>query len=97
MLVLHTSPRVDADFGKSALMRIAKLKNSLARGPEKNGDKSAVVMLKQCEHYHGTGRPVVNENHQIYDNWVAFSDIWSRRCLHRFCGRAQTYGTHSDV
>ena len=27
-----TSPRVDADFGKSALMRIAKLKNSLAKG-----------------------------------------------------------------
>ena len=27
-----TSPRVDADLGKSARMRIAKLKNSLAKG-----------------------------------------------------------------
>ena len=28
-----TSPRVVADFGKSALMRIARLMNSLANGP----------------------------------------------------------------
>ena len=27
-----TRPRVDADFGKSVLMRIARLKNSLAKG-----------------------------------------------------------------
>ena len=30
-----TSPRVDADLGKSAPMRIAKLKNSLAKGQKK--------------------------------------------------------------
>ena len=30
---------------KSALMRIARLKNSLAKG-QKNGDKSSVAMLK---------------------------------------------------
>ena len=30
-----TSPRVVADFGKSALMRIARLTNSLAKGPER--------------------------------------------------------------
>ena len=24
-------------------------------------------------------------------NWVAYFKIWSRRSLHRFCGRAQTY------
>ena len=29
-----TSPRVVADLGKSALMRIARLMNSLAKGPE---------------------------------------------------------------
>ena len=40
-----TSPRVDADLVKSALMRIARLKNSLEKGL-KNGDKSAVAMLK---------------------------------------------------
>ena len=27
-----TSPRVDADLGKDALIRIARLKNSLAKG-----------------------------------------------------------------
>ena len=35
--------------------------------------------------------------HQIHDNWVAYSRIWSRRSLHRFCGRGQTYGNQSDV
>ena len=30
-----TSPRVVADLGKSALMRIARLKNSLAKGPKR--------------------------------------------------------------
>ena len=35
--------------------------------------------------------------HQIHDNWVAYSRIWSRRSLHRFYGRAQTYGKRSDV
>ena len=46
---------------------------------KKNGDKSAVAMLK------------------IHDNWVAYFKIWSRRSLHRVCGRGQTYGNQSDV
>ena len=54
------STRVVAELGKSALMCIARLKNSLAKGPKKNGDKSAVAMLKKHEHYCRTGRPVVN-------------------------------------
>ena len=39
-----TRPNMDADLGKSALMRIARLMNS--KRFEKNGDKSAVAMLK---------------------------------------------------
>ena len=35
--------------------------------------------------------------HQIHDNWVAYSRIWSRRSLHRFYGRVQTYGKRSGV
>ena len=35
--------------------------------------------------------------HQIHDNRVAHLKIWSRRSLHRFCVRAQTYGNQSDV
>ena len=35
--------------------------------------------------------------YQIHDNWVAYFRIWSRRSLHRFYGRAQTYGNQSDV
>ena len=45
-----TSRRMDADMEKSALMRIARLMNSLAKG-KKNGDKSAVAMLKKHESY----------------------------------------------
>ena len=33
--VCSTRPRVVADLGTSALMRIARLKNSLAKGPER--------------------------------------------------------------
>ena len=55
-----TSTRVVAELGKSALMRIARLKNNPAKGPKKNGDKSAVAMFKKNEHHHRTGRPVKN-------------------------------------
>ena len=34
---------------------------------------------------------------KVHDNWFAYFRIWSRRSLHRFCGRAQTYGNRSDV
>ena len=36
-----------ADLGKSALMRTARLMNSLRKRSQKNGDKSAVAMLKK--------------------------------------------------
>ena len=35
--------------------------------------------------------------HQIHDNWVAYFRTWSRRSLHRFCGRAQAHGNQSNV
>ena len=41
-----TSPRKDADLGKSALMRIAKLMNSLAKSLKRRVTKSAVATLK---------------------------------------------------
>ena len=41
-----TSRRMDSDLVKSALVRIARLTNSRAKGLKKNGDKSAVAMLK---------------------------------------------------
>ena len=34
---------------------------------------------------------------KLHDNWVAYLTTWSRRSLHRFCGRAQTYWSQSDV
>ena len=74
-----TSPRMGAGFGKSALMRIARLMNSLAKGLKKMVTKVQWLCWK------------------LHDNWVAYLKIWSRRNLHRFCGRAQTYGSQSDV
>ena len=41
-----TSPRMDADLVKSALMHTARLMNSLGKRCDKNGDKNAVAMLK---------------------------------------------------
>ena len=52
-------PRVVADFGKSAHTHIARLMNSLAKGPKKNDDKSAVAMLKKYELHDRKEQPVV--------------------------------------
>ena len=41
-----TRPRVVADLGKSALMHIAQIDEQPSKRSYKNGDKSAVVMLK---------------------------------------------------
>ena len=42
-----TSPRVGADLGKSALVRIARLKNSLAKGLKKCGQKCSGYVEKE--------------------------------------------------
>ena len=34
---------------------------------------------------------------KLHDSWVAYLKKRSRRSLQRFCGRAQTYGSQSDV
>ena len=74
-----TSHKMDADLGKSALMCIARLLNSLAKGPKK--------WWQKCSGY--------AENYTTIGE-VAYFKIWSRS-LHRLCGRAQTYGSQSDV
>ena len=53
------SPKMDANLEISALTQPARLMNSLAKGLKKDGDKSAVAMLKKHESYDGTGKPVV--------------------------------------
>ena len=73
-----------------------------------NGDKGAVAMLKKNGwHDNVRGNPLfavthvtcvtdlLCTTHQIHDNWVAYSRIWSRRSLSY--GRAQTYGNQSNV
>ena len=57
-----TRTRVFADLGKSARMHIARLMNNLVKGPTRNDDKSAVVMLKKHELHDRTGQPIVNRD-----------------------------------
>ena len=45
-----TSPNMDADLGKSALMRTARLMKSLAKGFKKNGYKSDLRNMGACLH-----------------------------------------------
>ena len=58
----YTRSRVVADLWKSARMHIVRLMNNLVKGPKKNGDKSAVAMLKKYELHDRTGQPVVNRD-----------------------------------
>ena len=51
----------------------------------KNGDKSAVAMLKKHESYDRTVRPVVCNSSNTRQLGCVFQ-IWSRRSLHRFDG-----------
>ena len=44
---------------------------------KKDGDKSAVAMLKKNESYGRTGNPLAG--HRVHDNWVASFRTWSRR------------------
>ena len=71
MLVLQV--RKWMHFFLNALMRIARLMNSLAKGLKRMVTKVQWLCLK------------------LRANWVAYLKIWSRRILHRSCGRAQTY------
>ena len=57
---------------------------------EKNGDKSAVALLKRNEHHQRTGRPVLDAYSSNTRQFGCVFRIWSRRSLHRFCGRAQS-------
>ena len=75
------SPKMDAGLVKSALMHIARLTHSLAKGPNRMMTKALWLFFFS----------------KLHDNWVAYFKVWSRQSLHRFYGRAQTYGNQSDV
>ena len=97
-------------FGEKCPYAHRQVDEQPSKRSKKNGDKSAVAMLRSmsCMIERGntlsTVTPVASQItdlmcavHQIHDNWLAYFRIWSRRSLHRFCGRAQTHGNQSDV
>ena len=65
-------------FGEKCSYAHRQVDEQPSKKCKKNGDKSAVAMLK-------------------ITRWVPYFRIWSSRSLHRFCGRAQTYWSQSDV
>ena len=92
-----TSRRMDADWGKSALICTDRLMNSPAQGPKRMVTKVQWLCWRSMSSIIERGDPLYTPTHQIHDNWVVYSRIWSRRSLHRFYGRAQTYGNRSHV
>ena len=97
-------------FGEKCSYEHRQVDEQPSKRSKKNDDQSAAAMVKKYELHDRPGNPlstvtsVVSQltdllcaTHQIHDNWVAYSRIWSRRSLHRFNGRAQTYGNRSDV
>ena len=54
------SPKMDAGLEKMCSYAHRLVEEQPSNRSKKNGDKSAVAMLKQSEHYCRTGRPVVN-------------------------------------
>ena len=72
------------------------LTNSLAKGTKRMVTKVQWPCWRSMSHTIERGDPLY-ATHQMHDNWVAYSRIWSRRSLHRFYGRAQTYGNRPDV
>ena len=83
-------------FGESALICTARLKNIPAKGPKRMVTKVQWLCWSRVSIIIEQEDLLWMSTHQIHDNWVAYSRIWSRS-LHRFYGRAQTYGNRSDV
>ena len=78
-------------FGEKCSYAHRQVEEQPGKRSKKNGDKSAVAMLKKHDLHDRTGQLVVNHVKVHDDKWVAYFKVWSRRSLHRFCGRAQTY------
>ena len=65
-----TRPRVVADLEKSALMRIVRLMNSLAKGSRRMVTKVQWPCWRSMNHTIELGDPLC-ATHQVHDKWVA--------------------------
>ena len=82
-------------FGKQCSCAHSQVDEQPRKRSKNNDDKSAVAIVKKDEQHDGTERTVENDSLNTRYLGRAFR-IWSRRSLHRFYGRAQTYGNRSD-
>ena len=80
------------------------LQNACSTCPRMDADlvKSALMRIDRLKNSQAKGlkRMVIKVQWpcwKVHDNWAAYFRMWSRRSLHRFCGRRQTYGKQSDV
>ena len=77
-------------FGEKCSYAHRQVDEQASKRYKKNGDKSAVAVLKEHESHGRTERPVVCNSSNT-------RQLGCGRSLHRFHGRAQTYGKQSDV
>ena len=93
----HKGTRTNSSVKKGILHNAC----SFGRRMDEDLVKSALIAHRQVEEQ-PSNRSKKNGDMQwlcwkLHANWVAYSRIWSRRSLHRFCGRARTYWNQSDV
>ena len=107
---LFYKTKIGCRFGEKCSYAHCQVDEQPNKRSKKNGDKSAVTMLKKHELHDSTGNPLFAVTHvtrkatdlwcaihRVHDKWVASFRIWSRRSHHRFYERAQTYGNRSKV
>ena len=76
MLVLQVREWI-ADLGKSALVHTARFKNSPAKGLKSMVTKVQWLCWRRMSIIKEQGDLLWMLTHQIHDNWVAYSRIWS--------------------
>ena len=92
------------------LAQLHSVKNGMLQSACSISPKNGCIFGDKCSHAH-TGRLTNSPARsflkmvttlqwlfwRMHDNWVVYFRIWSRWRLDRFHGRAQTYGSQSDV
>ena len=97
--ILFYTTQSGCRFGEKCSFAHRQVDEQRTKRFKKNDDKSAVAMLKKNEHHYRTRRL---DKNAYSSNTRQLGCVFSRNgaaevFLHRFYGRAQTYGNRSDV
>ena len=84
-------------FGEKCSYLHRQVEEQPSKRSKKNGDKSAVAMLKKNEYHHRTGRPAVNDySSNTPQLGCVFQDMVPPKSS-SILRKTQTYGNRSDV